>query len=292
MNLQSSFQGSFDGGTLYIVPTPIGNLEDITLRALNTLKTVDYIAAEDTRNTKKLMNHFSIEKPMVSYHEHNKQMRETKLLNILHEGKDIALVSDAGMPAISDPGYEIVDAVIAESLPVVVLPGANAALCALVGSGISPKEFYFYGFLPRKKKDREEELHSLKSVRASLLFYESPHRLKDTLQSILTQLGDKRVTLARELTKRYEEYIRGTTKEVLDWTEAHQIKGEFCIVVEGGTGQALEEDKWWESFTVDDHVRYYISGGLNSKEAIKKTAVDRQVPKRDVYQAYHIKEND
>ncbi|QTN01242.1 16S rRNA (cytidine(1402)-2'-O)-methyltransferase [Sediminibacillus dalangtanensis] len=288
MNIQSSFQGTFSGGTLYLVPTPIGNLDDITLRALHTLKTVDFIAAEDTRNTKKLMNHFSIEKPLISYHEHNKQAREAGLLEKLQEGKDIALVSDAGMPAISDPGYEMVNAALECNLPVVTLPGANAALCALVGSGLSPREFYFYGFLPRKKKDREAELDLLKHVRATLLFYESPHRLKETLKSIGEQLGNRRVSLARELTKRYEEYIRGTAQEVLRWAEEKQIKGEFCIVVEGGTETAQADTDWWEDWTLKEHVAYYMEQGESSKDAIKQTAVDRKMPKRDVYQAFHV----
>ncbi|SDN11551.1 16S rRNA (cytidine(1402)-2'-O)-methyltransferase [Sediminibacillus halophilus] len=288
MNIQSSFQGSFSGGTLYLVPTPIGNLDDITLRALHTLKTVDFIAAEDTRNTKKLMNHFSIEKPLISYHEHNKQAREAGLLEKLQEGKDIALVSDAGMPAISDPGYEMVNAALECNLPVVTLPGANAALCALVGSGLSPREFYFYGFLPRKKKDREAELDLLKHIRASLLFYESPHRLKETLKSIGEQLGNRRVSLARELTKRYEEYIRGTAQEVLQWAEEKQIKGEFCIVVEGGTETAQADNDWWEDWTLKEHVAYYMEQGESSKDAIKQTAIDRKMPKRDVYQAFHV----
>ncbi len=288
MNIQSSFQGTFPGGTLYLVPTPIGNLDDITLRALHTLKTVDFIAAEDTRNTKKLMNHFSIEKPLISYHEHNKQAREAGLLEKLLDGKNIALVSDAGMPAISDPGYEMVNAAVEHNLPVVTLPGANAALCALVGSGLSPREFYFYGFLPRKKKDREAELDLLQHIRATLLFYESPHRLKETLKSIGDQLGNRRVSLARELTKRYEEYIRGTAQEVLQWTEEKQLKGEFCIVVEGGTATAQAESVWWEDWTLKEHVAYYMEQGENSKNAIKQTAVDRNMPKRDVYQAFHV----
>ncbi|WP_053216967.1 16S rRNA (cytidine(1402)-2'-O)-methyltransferase [Virgibacillus senegalensis] len=288
MNIQSSFQGSFSSGTLSLVPTPIGNLDDITLRALQTLKTADYIAAEDTRNTKKLMNHFSIDKPLISYHEHNKQAREAELLEKLQDGKDIALVSDAGMPAISDPGFEMVQAALEQELPVVVLPGANAAICALVGSGLSPREFYFYGFLPRKKKEREAVLIELKNIRATLLFYESPHRLKETLKSICDQFGNRRVSLARELTKRYEEYVRGSAEEVLQWAEEQQIKGEFCIVVEGSTETVGEEHYWWESMTMKEHVEYYIDQGESSKDAIKKTAVDRKKPKREVYQAFHV----
>ncbi|WP_077623882.1 16S rRNA (cytidine(1402)-2'-O)-methyltransferase [Sediminibacillus massiliensis] len=289
MKTQSSFQGKYNGGTLYIVPTPIGNLEDITLRALNTLKNVEYIAAEDTRNTRKLMNHFEIDKPMISYHEHNKHSRENQLVEILQDGKDIALVSDAGMPAISDPGYEMVASAIGEEFPVVVLPGANAALCAMVGSGLSPKEFYFYGFLPRKKKEREQELTNLRSIRATLLFYESPHRLKETLKSMAEQLGNRQIVLARELTKRYEEYIRGTIPEVIEWAENNTVKGEFCLVVEGGVPEDSNEDVWWEDYSLVEHVDYYIEEKkLTSKEAIKKTSQDRGQSKREVYQAYHV----
>lgn len=291
MNVQSSFQTQKDSGTLYIVPTPIGNLEDITLRALNILKSVDRIAAEDTRNTKKLMNHFEISKPMVSYHEHNKREREEIMLAFLRDGEDIALVSDAGMPAISDPGNEIVQSAIESGYHVVVLPGANAALCALIGSGLDTSKFYFYGFLPRKKKDRNEELKKLNTLKATLLFYESPHRVKETLTAIKQEMGERNVTLARELTKRYEEYIRGTVSEVIDWSQSGTIKGEFCLVVEGNEFAVVEENEnWWTDLTIEEHVNHYIEDKKTSKEAIKKTAEDRQVSKRDIYQAYHVEE--
>lgn len=225
-------QKSFDddgAGILYLVPTPIGNLEDITFRALRILKEATIIAAEDTRNTKKLLNHFEIPTSLISYHEHNKDSREEQLMERLIQGEKIALVSDAGMPAISDPGYELVQAAIHKKQRVVVLPGANAALCALVGSGLSAKEFLFYGFLPRKKKDKESELARLKSLPATLVFYESPYRLKDTLKALLEQLGNRDISIARELTKKFEEYARGTTEELLDWAVNNTLKGEFCI---------------------------------------------------------------
>ncbi|SET74233.1 16S rRNA (cytidine1402-2'-O)-methyltransferase [Oceanobacillus limi] len=289
MNIQKSFDQD-ENGALYVVPTPIGNLEDITYRALTVLKTASIIAAEDTRNTKKLLNHFEITTPLISYHEHNKMERENQLLEKIKRGESIAVVSDAGMPAISDPGYELVQAIIAADLPVIVLPGANAALAALVGSGLPSTEFYFYGFLPRKKKDKEKELNRLKSMQATLLFYESPYRLKETLKALKDQLGNRRISIARELTKRFEEYIRGTAEEVESWANDTNLKGEFVIVVEGSTDVESEEsNNWWESISIVDHIHYYMNEeSISSKDAIKKVAKERHLPKREVYQAYHI----
>ncbi len=289
MQIQKSFHEQ-TASTLYVVPTPIGNLEDITYRALKTLQTVTVIAAEDTRNTKKLLNHFEISTPLISYHEHNKSAREQQFINRLEQGESIAVVSDAGMPAISDPGYELVQAAIQADKPVVVLPGANAALCALVGSGLPATEFLFYGFLARKKKDKEAELNRLKTMPATLLFYESPYRLKDTLHAIQDQLGNRQVVVARELTKRFEEYIRGTTEEVITWTGQQELKGEFCIVVEGSTASEEQEDSlWWGHLAVEDHVKHYIEEeDRSSKEAIKQVATDRNMSKREVYHVYHI----
>lgn len=289
MKVQKSYEDGA-GGTLYVVPTPIGNLEDITFRALKTLKTVNVIAAEDTRNTKKLLNHFEINTPLISYHEHNKLGREEQLLPRMEQGESIAVVSDAGMPAISDPGYELVQAAIANDLPVVVLPGANAALCALVGSGLPAKSFHFYGFLPRKKKEKEAELDRLKGLKDTLLFYESPHRLKDTLKAIKDRLGDRQAVIARELTKRFEEFSRGTTEELLTYVTETTLKGECCIVVEGTSSEINESEVlWWSHLSVREHVIHYIEEeSLPSKEAIKRVATERQMPKREVYQAYHI----
>ncbi|AXI07529.1 16S rRNA (cytidine(1402)-2'-O)-methyltransferase [Oceanobacillus zhaokaii] len=286
-------QKSFDDetlGAIYVVPTPIGNLEDITFRALKILKSVTVIAAEDTRNTKKLLNHFEIQTPLISYHEHNKLSREEQLLARVENGESIAIVSDAGMPAISDPGFELVEAAIERDLKVVVLPGANAALCALVGSGLPANEFYFYGFLPRKKKDKEAELTRLKQLKATLLFYESPYRIKDTLSAINIALGNRQVVLARELTKRFEEFARGTAEELLTWASDHELKGEFCIVVEGSDTDIEEvADIWWSHLSVVDHVNYYIDDKeFSSKDAIKQVAVDRKMHKREVYQTYHV----
>jgi len=290
MNIQKSFKGDTSiSGTLYVVPTPIGNLEDITIRALHTLKSVQLIAAEDTRNTKKLLDHFEIETSMLSYHEHNKRAREEQLVERLQKGESIAVVSDAGMPAVSDPGFEIVQAAIENDLDVVVLPGANAALCALVGSGLETSEFYFYGFLPRKKKEKTTELERLKTIPATLLFYESPYRVKDTLKELEETLGNRQATLARELTKRFEEYTRGSLHEIHEQVTAHPVKGECCIVVEGGSEED-QETIWWGSLSVMEHVTHYIEqDSMTSKQAIKQTAVDRNMPKREVYEVYHIK---
>ncbi|MFZ3578509.1 16S rRNA (cytidine(1402)-2'-O)-methyltransferase [Virgibacillus sp. DJP39] len=288
MNTQKSFE-STDKGTVYIVPTPIGNLEDITYRALKVLQEVSLIAAEDTRNTKRLLNHFDISTSLISYHEHNQESRGHQLLARLENGESIAFVSDAGMPGISDPGYGMVQSAIEATIPVVVLPGANAALCALIGSGLPTTEFLFYGFLPRKKKDRLVELERMKVMQSTLLFYESPHRLKETVSAIYEQFGDRKLTLARELTKRFEEYIRGTASEVLGWIEATELRGEFCIVVEGSKESITSQDAlWWSHLSVVEHVKHYIEESLSSKEAIKQVALDRKMAKREVYQTYHI----
>ncbi|MCY8406384.1 16S rRNA (cytidine(1402)-2'-O)-methyltransferase [Bacillus sonorensis] len=288
INRQKSFDQKSDMGILYLVPTPIGNLEDMTFRAVETLKAVDVIAAEDTRQTKKLCHVYQIETQLVSYHEHNKESSGHKILEWLKEGKNIALVSDAGMPTISDPGAEIVRDFTDIGGYVVSLPGANAALTALIASGLPPQPFFFFGFLDRNKRERKKQLEQLKNRQETIVFYESPHRLKETLSAIYDVFGNRRVALTRELTKKFEEFIRGTMEEVLAWTDEEQVRGEFCLVVEGCGEEAPEEAAWWENFSEKEHVEHYISKGLQSKEAIKKTAVDRGVPKRKIYDAYHI----
>lgn len=275
-------------GMLYIVPTPIGNLEDITLRALRVLKEVDWIAAEDTRQTKKLLNHFEISTPVMSYHEHNKYESGAKIVEWLQEGKNIALVSDAGMPAISDPGYELVAAAIEAKCKVVPLPGANAAVTALVASGLATEHFYFFGFLDRAKKEKKKQLDALKRVRDTLIFYEAPHRLEDTLLAMQEVLGERKVALCRELTKRFEEFIRGTMSEVIEWAKQEEVRGEFCLVVDGAKECEELQDEWWQPLSIIDHVDYYVNEKkMNTKEAIKQVAVDRNMPKREIYQAYH-----
>lgn len=274
-------------GKLYIVPTPIGNLQDITLRALDTLKTADKILAEDTRNTKKLLNHFDITTPLVSYHEHSDQKKIDHILTELNQGSTFALVSDAGMPGISDPGEVLIKQAIEHQLDCIVLPGANAALCALVGSGLPTSHFFFYGFLPRKNRDIKRAFEEINKQTATIILYESPYRLSETLEAIQTFLGDRQVAVGRELTKRFEEFSRGSVKDVMEWSLSKEIKGECCIVIEGRKEQ-LAEDNWWEALSIQDHVDHYMNEGLNNKEAIKKVAVDRKKPKRDIYQVYHV----
>lgn len=286
---QKSFENEEHKGILYLVPTPIGNLEDMSFRAVRILKEADYIAAEDTRNTKKLCHFYDIHTPLISYHEHNKSVSGEKLIEKLRDGAKIALVSDAGMPAISDPGYELASSAIEESIAVVPLPGANAALTSLIASGLPSQPFYFYGFLNRQKKEKRKELEELKKQTATLIFYESPHRLKDTFAIMLEVLGNRRISVCRELTKKYEEFIRGSLKEIKDWSEIDEIRGEFCLIVEGTDEIEEEENTWWENFSIEEHVNHYISlKKVTAKEAIKQTAKDRGLNKRDVYQAYHI----
>ncbi|MEW8971052.1 MAG: 16S rRNA (cytidine(1402)-2'-O)-methyltransferase [Mesobacillus sp.] len=293
MQQQKSFEREHEKGILYLVPTPIGNLEDMTFRAIRIMKEADLIAAEDTRNTKKLCNYFEIETPVTSYHEHNKESSGYKLIEKIREGAKVALVSDAGMPTISDPGTELVAEAIVEGLTVVPLPGANAALTALIASGILPQPFYYYGFLQRGKKDKKKELELLGKQTATIVLYESPHRLKETLLLMLDGLGDRKIVLCREMTKKYEEFLRGTIAEALAWAESEEIRGEFVLVIEGASPDAMadEENQWWERLSIEEHVEHYISKEqMNSKDAIKQAAKDRGLQKREVYQAYHINE--
>ncbi|WP_453992566.1 16S rRNA (cytidine(1402)-2'-O)-methyltransferase [Bacillus nitroreducens] len=287
---QKSFQSNNKYGTLYLVPTPIGNLEDMTFRAIKILKESAYIAAEDTRQTKKLCFYFEIETPVISYHEHNKKVSGDKILHLLREGKDVALVSDAGMPTISDPGYELVVEAVQEEIYVVPLPGANAALTSLIASGLDTQPFYFYGFLDRNKKEKRKQLEGLVHIQATLLFYESPHRLKETLKLMREILGNRKITVSRELTKKFEEFIRGDIDEILAWTEIDTVRGEFCLVVEGAEHSEVErvEGAWWENLSVELHVNHYVeSGAMSTKEAIKQVAKDRKQQKREIYQEYH-----
>ncbi|QOV09791.1 16S rRNA (cytidine(1402)-2'-O)-methyltransferase [Viridibacillus arvi] len=275
---------------LYLVATPIGNLEDMTMRAIRILKEADVIAAEDTRNTKKLCNYFEIDTPLVSYHDHNKEYGGEKLLNYLREGKTVALVSDAGLPCISDPGADIAAKAIDEDFAVVPIPGANAAITALIASGLIPQPFFFYGFLSRQKKERKGALENLSKRQETILFYEAPHRLKDTLKDMQTILGNRRIVLARELTKKFEEFLRGTIDEALEWAIESEIRGEFCIVLEGNVNADEEEEAtWWDELTVVDHINKLIEEQqLSSKDAIKEVAKVRGLAKREVYQAYHV----
>lgn len=277
------------GSCLYLVATPIGNLEDMTVRALRILKEVDVIAAEDTRNTKKLCNYFEIDTPLVSYHEHNLEAGGEKLLTYLRDGKSVALVSDAGLPCISDPGADIVEKALMEEFAVVPVPGANAALTALIASGLIPQPFYFFGFLNRNKKERRLQLEKLAKREETILFYEAPHRLKEALKDLHLILGNRRIVLARELTKKFEEFLRGTIEEAIEWVESNEVRGEFVVVVEGNTsGEVEEEDNAWTSMTIVEHINHIIEEtNVSSKEAIKEVAKLRGLPKRDVYNEFH-----
>ncbi|ODV53654.1 MULTISPECIES: 16S rRNA (cytidine(1402)-2'-O)-methyltransferase [Lysinibacillus] len=277
-------------GCLYLVGTPIGNLEDISVRALRILKEADIIAAEDTRNTKKLCNYFEIDTPLMSYHEHNLAVGGEKLLTFLQEGKTIALVSDAGLPCISDPGADIVEKAIAQNFPVVPIPGPNAAITALIASGLTPQPFFFYGFLNRGRKDRRQQLEQLKKRQETILLYEAPHRLKETLKDMEAILGNRRIVLARELTKKFEEFLRGTLAEAIEWSQTEEIRGEFCIVLEGNQEVEVEdsEEAYWHTLSIIEHVDYILQqNDISSKEAIKEVAKERQLAKRDVYNEYH-----
>ncbi|GIP24851.1 16S rRNA (cytidine(1402)-2'-O)-methyltransferase [Paenibacillus sp. J22TS3] len=276
-------------GKLFLVATPIGNLEDITYRAVRTLQEADIIAAEDTRQTRKLLSHFEISpKRLLSYHEHNKAASGPELIRLIIEGNDLALVSDAGLPAISDPGQDLVKLAVTEGIPVIPIPGANAALSALIVSGLPTDRFQFAGFLPRDKKIREQLLLSLRDFEGTVLLYESPHRIIKTLQHILDTCGDRNIAMARELTKRYEEVTRGLISECLSWLGEHPPLGEYCIAVEGAKPGEVQErgGLWWQPLTIDEHVNHYEQEeGLSRKEAMKKTAADRGVAKRDIYNA-------
>ncbi|WP_321196060.1 16S rRNA (cytidine(1402)-2'-O)-methyltransferase [Alteribacter populi] len=292
--IQKSFKPTDDKGCLFLVPTPIGNLDDMTYRAITVLKEANLIAAEDTRNTKKLCHVFEIDTPLISYHEHNIKEREELLIDKLLSGETVALVSDAGMPAISDPGQELVARCVEEQLPVVPLPGANAGLTGLIASGLSTDGFTFVGFLNRKKKIKRETLENWRTHPSSLIFYESPHRVVATLSEMLEVLGNRRVVLSRELTKKHEEFLRGSIEELIRYCGENPLKGECVLLVEGASAETIQEDiqesQWWTGLDVSAHVEGYVNEGQSSKEAIKQTAKDRGMSKREVYQIYHVGE--
>ena len=288
MQQQKSFEKK-QTGTLFLVPTPIGNLQDMTPRAIDTLKNVDLIAAEDTRHTQHLLNHFDIGTKQTSFHEHNWQMKIPGLILDLQSGKNVAQVSDAGMPSISDPGKELVTAAIENNVTVVPIPGATAGIKALIASGLVPQPFYFYGFLQRKNNEQLAELQQLSSVRDTIIFYESPHRIKKTLENIQKVMGDdRRVVLARELTKRYEEFLRGTTQELVEWAKDNEIRGEFVVMIAGYQGVIEEQNKSDDrDLSVHDAVETLISRGLKPNMAIKQIAKSRGLDRQAVYSDYH-----
>lgn len=273
-------------GTLYLVPTPIGNLGDMTMRALEVLKTVDLIAAEDTRHTQQLLNHFGIKQKLVSLHEHNHEQRVPQLLADLKAGKQIAQCSDAGMPSISDPGKELVAAATKAGIPVVALPGPNAALTALIASGLVPQPFTFYGFLERKHQQQVTALTALRDRPETLIFYEAPHRLKKTLQTMAEVFGSqRRVVLARELTKRYEEYLRGNLGEAVAWAESEPVRGEFVVLVAGNDHPTPTAAA--DASSPTEAIDAAIATGLSPNAAIKQVAKQRGLNRQALYKAYH-----
>lgn len=273
-------------GTLYLCATPIGNLEDITYRVLRTLKEVDLIAAEDTRNSIKLLNHFEIKTPMTSYHEYNKIEKAYQLVNKLKEGKNIALITDAGTPGISDPGEDLVRICYEEGVPVTSLPGAAACITALTMSGLPTRRFAFEAFLPRDKKERAAVLEGLKEETRTIILYEAPHHLVKTLEELLKTLGNRKITVCRELTKKHEEKIQSTLEDIITYYKETEPRGEYVLVLEGKDPKEIEKEKQasWESMTVEEHMDYYESQGMDRKEAMKQVAKDRGVSKRDIYQ--------
>lgn len=272
-------------GKLYLVPTPIGNLKDITLRALEVLKMVDVIACEDTRQSLKLLNHFNIRKTLISYHKHNENGKSEDIIEMLKEGKDVAIVSDAGTPGISDPGEVIVKKCIEENIDFEVLTGATAITTALVYSGLDTTKFIFRGFLPRENKDRKPIIDDLVNRTETLIFYEAPHRILNTLEFLYENLGDRKIAICRELTKMYEDIIRMTLGEAIEYYKENSPRGEYVLVLEGKSLEELQEEERskWNNLSVEEHIKTYIEEGFSKKDAIKKVAKDREMPKSEVY---------
>ena len=274
-------------GTLYLCATPIGNLEDMTFRCVRILKEVDLIAAEDTRNSIRLLNHFEIKTPMTSYHEYNKIEKGRKLMEKLREGTDIALITDAGTPGISDPGEELVRMCREEGIPVTAVPGAAACVTALTISGLSTRRFAFEAFLPTEKKERQQILEELKQETRTIVLYEAPHRLVKTLRLLLETLGDRQVRVCRELTKKHETVYENTLSGAVSYYEEQEPKGECVLVIAGKSREEIrrEEQMQWEEMTLEEHMEKYLSEGMDRKEAMKQVAKDRGIGKREVYRA-------
>lgn len=272
-------------GKLYLCATPIGNLEDITYRVVRTLKEVDLIGAEDTRNSIKLLNHFDIKTPMTSYHEFNKYDKAKALVEEMLQGKDIALITDAGTPGISDPGEELVRQCFEAGVEVTSLPGAAACITALTMSGQKTRRFVFEAFLPKDKKEKARVLENLENETRTMIIYEAPHRLTKTLKELEKVLGDRSLTICRELTKKFEEVFQTTIKEAITYYYEKEPKGEFVLVIAGKPQEELEEEKRkrWQEMTVKEHVDYYMNQGNDKKESMRLTAKDRGVSKRDIY---------
>ena len=277
-------QKSYDGkNSLYLIPTPIGNFDDMTFRSIETLKLVDVLFCEDTRITKQMLNRFEINKKLISSNDHNEEKTKEIAVQLLEEGKNIGIVTDRGTPIISDPGYKIVEEVIKKGYNVIPLPGANALIPALISAGVNPSPFMFYGFLNAKKSKREKELQNLKNYPVTIIFYEAPHRIIEMLESVKEVLGERRISVAREISKLHEEIYRGTVSEVINELNSQEIRGEFVVVVEGNSNEVSFED-----MSVVEHVNMYIEEGLTEKDALKKVAKDRNTTKSEIYKIYHI----
>lgn len=276
-------------GTLTLCATPIGNLEDITYRVVRTLQEVDFIAAEDTRHTRKLLNHFDIHTKLISYHEHNKMEKGKELIELLKQGKNLALVTDAGTPGISDPGEDIVKRAIEEGITVTSAPGAVAGITALILSGQSTRRFIFEGFLPTDKKERKALLESLKTETRTTILYEAPHRLNKTLELLYEALGDRSITVTKELTKKFEFIHKTTLSGAITYFEEVEPKGEFVLVLAGKDLKTLQEEdqKVWEEMSIEEHMNLYVNKGMDEKTAMKQVAKDRGVSKRDIYAYLH-----
>ena len=269
-----------DTPSLYLIPTPIGNMEDLTYRTVSTLKLVDVLFSEDTRVTAQLLKYLDIKKKLYANHEHNEITNRELILKFLEDGKNVGLVSDRGTPVISDPGYELTKFVIEKGYNVIALPGPTALIPALIVSGLPPMPFLFYGFLNSKESKRKKELESLKKERATMIFYEAPHRIIDTLETMKSVLGNRKISISREITKKFEEVYRGSIEEILP--EVENAKGEFVIVVEGN-----KEENDFINLTIVEHVNLYIKEGNDVMDAIKLVAKERHIPKNEVYNAYH-----
>ena len=286
MQIQRSFKDQRETGTLFLVPTPIGNRDDMSYRMIQTLKEVDLIAAEDTRNTGLLLKHFEIRTPQVSFHEHNAMEKIPDLLAHLESGKNVAQVSDAGLPSISDPGHDLVKAAIEREIPVVAVPGPSAGITGLIASGLAPQPHIFYGFLPRKEGQQKAFFQEKRDYPETQIFYESPHRVRATLQNMLAVYGDRPVVLVRELTKIYEEYTRGTIAELVAYLEENPLKGECLLIVEG----ASEQEQDLEAVDLIQEIDLLVQSGMKKNQAIKQVAKQFGLQKSDLYARYHQEE--
>lgn len=277
-------------GVLSLCATPVGNLEDMTYRAVRVLSEVDIIAAEDTRHTRKLLTHFAIHTPLISYHEHNKLQRGPELIERLKQGKNIALVTDAGTPGISDPGEDIVKLAYEEGIKVTAIPGAVAGILGLIISGQATRRFSFEGFLPTDKKDRNKRLEILSKDTNTIIIYEAPHRIKRTLGYIYECFGDRSITIIRELTKKYEEALKMNLKSAVSYFNDNEPRGEYVLIIEGADQRKLDKEiaLSWESISISDHIKQYIDQGLDEKEAMRSVAKDRGVSRREIYQEFKI----